>query len=125
MRQEARMTMQQTLIWEPDTELRFDSFFEKLAEASDSVLMLDFDGTLAPFRVDRNAASPDPEAKRLLGRIKNRTRTQLAIVTGRRAEEASRLLGMDNVEVWGCHGWERLHRDGRSEWLPLDVEMAA
>ncbi|HVP44692.1 MAG TPA: trehalose-phosphatase [Terriglobales bacterium] len=95
-------------------------FFARVAHAPSRVLLLDYDGTLAPFSVDRHRAAPYPAIPALLDRIRNSTNTRLVVVTGRRAYEAAVLLGLRNIEVWGCHGLSRLHSDGTYELPYLD-----
>ena len=78
--------------------------------------MLDFDGTLARFRVDRFKARPWAGVRELLGRIQEQGRTRMAVVTGRPAAEIAPMLGLEPpLEVWGLHGAERLYPDGRRE----------
>jgi trehalose 6-phosphate phosphatase len=78
--------------------------------------MLDYDGTLAPFRVDRFKARPWAGVCELLTAIHHQGRTRIVIVTGRPAAEIAPLLGVDwTPEVWGLHGAERLHSNGRRE----------
>ncbi len=103
---------------------RIDGFFQSLAVANESMLLLDFDGTLAPFRVDPSKVRPWPGVTELLGRIRQRARTRLAIVTGRPAADVSLLLGLyPPVEIWGLHGAERLYPDGRVEREDLLVHQ--
>ena len=78
--------------------------------------MLDYDGTLAPFRVDRFKARPWAGVRELLNLIQSRKKTRLVVITGRPAGEISPLLKLDMpTEVWGLHGAERLRVDGRRE----------
>ncbi len=78
--------------------------------------MLDYDGTLAPFRVDRFNARPWAGVRELLTLIQKQGRTRMVIVTGRPAKEIASLLGVKPaLEVWGLHGSERLHTSGRRE----------
>ena len=93
-----------------------DRFFSTFHSASRPLLLLDYDGTLAPFRVNRFQAVPSPGVRELLNRIQSQTRTRIVVVTGRPAEEIGPLLALDQpIEVWGLHGFERLHADGRRE----------
>ena len=79
-------------------------------------LLLDYDGTLAPFRVDRFKARPYAGVRELLTRIERQGGTRMAVVTGRPAREIGPLLGLEKMpEVWGLHGAERLHPNGRRE----------
>lgn len=95
-------------------------FLERLSGAAASALVLDYDGTLAPFRVDRFAAVPYPGVAGLIRRIAATGRTRLALVSGRPAEEVRDLLGITPFpEIWGLHGRQRLHPNGRSEVLPM------
>lgn len=76
-------------------------------------MMLDYDGTLAPFVVDRLQAFPYPG---IVPRLKDilRTRTRLVIVTGRAVDVIKKLLKIEPLpEIWGCHGAETLTPDGR------------
>ena len=79
-------------------------------------MLLDYDGTLAPFRVDRFQALPWAGVRDLLNQIQNQGRTRIVVVTGRPAAEILPLLGVEPApEVWGLHGAERVHPDGRRE----------
>jgi trehalose 6-phosphate phosphatase len=83
-------------------------FMAQLAEARRAVLLLDYDGTLAPFRDDRHSARPYPGVVALLRRIMATGRTRVVIVTGRSASDTVRLLGLDpHPEIWGSHGLQR------------------
>jgi len=99
-----------------ETAEKLEEFFRALAGAQKALLLLDYDGTLAPFRVDRFTARPWAGVRELLKRIQNQGRTRMAVVTGRPAAEIAPLLAFDPpLEVWGLHGAERLYPDGRRE----------
>ena len=88
-----------------------------------SLLLLDYDGTLAGFRIDRFKARPWAGVPELLARIQRQGRTRIAVVTGRPAKEIPSMLALDPApEVWGLHGAERLYPDGRHE---LETQPAA
>jgi trehalose 6-phosphate phosphatase len=106
-----------------DVQRRLSEFFGKLSRAQERALLLDYDGTLARFCVDADRATPYLEVPPLLDRIRKHTGTRLVIVTGRRACDAARLLGIDRVEVWGCHGLERLHPNGKYEMPGVDDRL--
>lgn len=110
-----------------DTSPALLGFLNKLGRSAGSALVLDYDGTLAPFQVDRFAAVPYPGVADLLRRIAGTGRTRVVLVSGRRAEEVRDLLGITPVpEIWGLHGRQRLLPDGRSEVLPMkDSEREA
>src|SRR5215472_18194396 len=91
------------------------SFFEQLRTASARALLLDYDGTLAPFTPDRTRAFPYREIPELVGKIM-RTGTRVVLVSGRAATELVFLSGIHpHPEIWGSHGAERLLPDGTYE----------
>lgn len=99
-----------------ETTAALKRFFSSFTPASRPLLLLDYDGTLAPFNIDRFQASPWPGVRDLLDKIQSHSRTRMVIVTGRPASEITPLLALQQpVEVWGLHGFERLHTDGRRE----------
>jgi trehalose 6-phosphate phosphatase len=103
----------------PEAEEKLDAFFKLFLDASAPLLLLDYDGTLASFRVNRFEARPWAGAQELLTRIQRQGRTRMAVVTGRPAAEIAPLLGLNPpLEVWGLHGAERLYPDGRRELDP-------
>jgi trehalose-phosphatase len=92
------------------------SFWQELAEAPAALLLLDYDGTLAPFRVERLEAVPYPGVRSRLQRLLQSRGTRLVIVSGRSAAEVVRLLGVSPPpEIWGMHGLERQRPDGTTE----------
>jgi len=108
-------------------EERVEGFLKAVATAPLSVLLLDYDGTLAPFLVDRQQAVPYVGMAELLQEIADNGRTRLVIVTGRDAREIGPLLGLrTSLEVWGAHGLQRLRPDGTCEMpeIPLRAEAA-
>jgi len=105
------------------SETKFGQFFRKLAASKKSVLLLDYDGTLAPFQAERMSAIPYPDVPPLLKRITSVTDTRLVIISGRSAREIPPLLGL-MLEVWGSHGMERLSPDGEYRVNRLDVRVS-
>lgn len=91
------------------------SFFEQLRTASARALLLDYDGTLAPFTPERTRAFPYPKIPELVSRIM-RHNTRVVLISGRAATELLFLSGIHpHPEVWGSHGAERLYPDGSYE----------
>lgn len=121
-----RLTMQ--LI---DSKADVDGFFTKLSRVGECALLLDYDGTLAPFRIERDRAFPYPGVQEVLRQIAALENTRLVIVTGRPAKEVTPLLGLEHQrEIWGSHGWERLLPGGRHqvmqppEWARQALDLA-
>lgn len=94
------------------------SFFNQVSTAKRRVLLLDYDGTVAPFSADRRQALPYPSIPELLRQIMLSCSTRLIVVSGRAAHEIPPLLGLNPApEIWGAHGVERIHADGRHEQI--------
>jgi trehalose 6-phosphate phosphatase len=100
----------------PKTDEKLDAFFRLFRDEARPLLLLDYDGTLAPFRLNRFEARPYAGVREMLESIQRQGRTRMAIITGRPAKEIAPLLGLEPaLEVWGLHGAERLYPDGRRE----------
>ncbi len=95
-------------------------FLKKVKDAPSCALLLDYDGTLAPFAIDRNSALPYPGVQSVLQEICDSGRTRLVIVTGRSASEIEPLLQLHpKPEVWGSHGLQRIRPSGTTEMPKL------
>ena len=98
----------------PVPALSLDHFFDALAHARRRVLVLDYDGTLAPFETDRMAARPYPGVRELLSRIRQQPSARVVFLSGRPAREMHELLMLSpRPEIWGVHGWERMMASGQ------------
>ena len=103
----------------PDSTLLQD-FWSALAAAPAAALLLDYDGTLAPFHRDPARARPYPGVEPLLERLGRLARDRLVIVSGRALDTLCPLLRLHvRPELWGCHGRERRLPDGRRSFMPL------
>lgn len=88
------------------------SFFGEV-EAGASLLMLDYDGTVAPFTANRLEALPYEGVRERLKALLQLPGVRLVLVTGRPARELKELIALDNpVEIWGSHGREHLLEEG-------------
>jgi trehalose 6-phosphate phosphatase len=82
------------------------SELDRLAEAPElAAIVLDVDGTLAPIVGRPDEARVPEEAKRELRRLVDRY-ALVACVSGRRGDDARRLVGVDGVRYVGSHGLE-------------------
>ncbi len=103
-----------------------DGFLRKVAEAPERILMLDYDGTLSPHRVERDEAVPYPGVREILEELHAGAQCRTVIVSGRTIADLKPLLGMgDSFEIWGCHGWERMNSGGAYEAPDLPPEISA
>jgi len=87
--------------------LSLDRFFTTFTPARPAVLMLDYDGTLAPFTPDRDNALPYPGVIQRLKKLVASTHSRVTIISGRDIATLKRLLDVPAFpELWGCHGAE-------------------
>jgi trehalose-phosphatase len=102
------------------TNLFLQNFWRQLEAAEKAALLLDYDGTLAPFTIARDQAVPYPGVRELLNAIERDTCTRLVIISGRAIADLEPLLGLARrPEIWGSHGWERLDAEGGRTELKL------
>lgn len=104
---------------------KFDlvNFFAYVRNVPSRVLMLDYDGTLAPFYVTREAAVPYPGVTEALYDLLTAGHTRLILVSGRSTKDLLSLIRLDpQPEIWGSHGYERLLPDGTYETEELSPQ---
>lgn len=90
-------------------------FWDRVEAANERCLVLDYDGTLAPFRENRMEARPLDGVVDVLERIRDAGRTHLAIMTGRPIAELIELLGDLAIPVSGSQGSEFRMPDGTTQ----------
>jgi trehalose 6-phosphate phosphatase len=78
-----------------------------VAEPQRSALLFDVDGTLAPIVRDPGASVVPDATRELLDELRGRY-ALVACISGRRAPEARRIVGLDSIEYVGNHGLEVL-----------------
>jgi trehalose-phosphatase len=109
-----------------ETTTVFAGFLQQIRTAPESVLLLDYDGTLAPFHVDRSLAYPYHGVVSLLDGIVRCGKTRIIIISGRPIVELRALLTpMSDLEMWGSHGLERQLSDGSYSRVQVSEEDAA
>ena len=95
------------------TRLKIDQFLARLESAPQRLLMLDYDGTVAPFREQRDQAYPYPDIAAILQEIMGQGQTRVVIVSGRDVNELSAQLGVQPIpELWGLYGMQRRRPNG-------------
>jgi trehalose 6-phosphate phosphatase len=105
----------------PEVQSQLSPFLQTVAQASHAALLLDYDGTLAPFHIRRDQAYPYPGVALLLQEIVRNGRTRVVVITGRDAEDVLPLLNLrPHPEIWGVHGLQRMKTDGSMKMPQLD-----
>jgi trehalose-phosphatase len=98
-------------------------FGGEFADSPQKILMLDYDGTLAPFTTERDRAIPYEGVREVLDSIQTDTETRLIIVSGRKIDDLLPLLALPREpEIWGCHGFEHLPPGGKITRKPLPAD---
>ncbi len=101
-----------------------DQILQAYRNAGRRLLLLDYDGTLVPFSIDRDAVRPDPRVTRILKELASDSANHVALVSGRSRRDLTRWFGEIPITLIGEHGaWVRDRAD--REWkamLSEDVE---
>ena len=90
----------------PHAEQRVPIWIERWGEDGRLVLLLDFDGTLAPIVSRPENAAILPEARAALLRLLELGNVDIAIVSGRGLSDARRMVGISTIAYAGNHGME-------------------
>lgn len=89
-------------------------FFNQLSKNEKSTLLLDYDGTLAPFKKNRKKAFIHPKIQKELQELLLCKNTNVIIISGRTIKDLLSLLNFSPLpEIWGCHGLEKRSQNGR------------
>ncbi|HEY4051801.1 MAG TPA: trehalose-phosphatase [Acidobacteriaceae bacterium] len=105
-----------------------EDFWKRVRCAPRSILLLDYDGTLAPFKKERLEAFPYAGVEDRLVMLEQLPNVRFVLVSGRSARELEKLLDellrdlpgkAPRFEIWGSHGQERLRPDGSYDLSPL------
>jgi len=88
----------------------FDSWpwvVRRLRATNRWLLLLDFDGTLAPLNDDPNGVSLAPSVRRVLRRLARHPGSSVYILSGRRLADLRQRARVPGVRLLGLHGWEK------------------
>lgn len=106
------------------TPFTIELLWQRIAGADRCALFLDYDGTLAPFHIDRMAAVPLPGTDDAIRSIAAGHATTVAIVSGRPVAEVLELLGDLGVTIVGAHGFEVRLPGGDTLAIPISPQQA-
>ncbi len=79
---------------------------ERVRTAEHVALFLDFDGTLAPFRIRPEEVRLSDGTRRALQRLVRHSPISVFLLSGRRRADVQDRLGVPGVHCYGLHGWE-------------------
>ena len=96
------------------------SLWSRIVAAARSTLMLDYDGTLAPFQVERQRALPYPGVEERLRTLAEISCVSVILVTGRSGDELRRMFSLaQRFELWASHGREHIEANGERRLFPV------
>lgn len=95
----------------------------RLARVDGLVLLLDFDGTLAPIVEDPEDATVPAETRATVERLRDHPLVAVAIVTGRQVADVRQRLDLEGLSYAGNHGLRIVH-DGEEVVHPEAREGA-
>jgi trehalose-6-phosphatase len=99
------------------------AFFDEVARAEERIMLMDFEGIVAPLCPDETGSSPSPDLWSLVRDI-TQHHTRFITISGWPAYEvASRLESECTPEIWGNDGLERLYSNGRYECADLNSSL--
>ena len=103
-----------------------ERLWTRVASAEHRLLLLDYDGTIAPIRIRHEEAPPHPRIGPLLDELTTSETTSVTIISGRPIADLERFLGPRPLTLVGEHGWETRRPDGLvfREPLPVDGDAA-
>ncbi|KAL5280476.1 hypothetical protein ACFFRR_004450 [Megaselia abdita] len=85
------------------------------------VLLLDFDGTLAPLTEELSAMPKDTELN--IKKLANNEKVFICVYSGRPLEEIKNHLKLPNVTYAGCHGLEVEYPNGKKFMIEMPEEL--
>lgn len=89
--------------------LNLEKFFHDLSKTKTALLILDYDGTLAPFSQNPDNVHPYPGVYERIEKIMASGSTKVVILSGRDLKGLMELVKINpRPELWGSHGGERL-----------------
>jgi trehalose-phosphatase len=107
----------------PRPSVDLEKFFERVRSSSSRLLMLDYDGTLAPFADHPSSAFPYPGVVPALDAIMEAGHTRVVIVSGRWTRDLLPVIRLAHrPELWGSHGWERVAITDQYDDAPVPSE---
>lgn len=100
-------------------EAAIDEMLYHFRAAEKSIVLLDYDGTLVPFKDDPSAAVPDEELYNTLDEILKNKNTEVVIISGRDRDTIEKWFGHKKYTLISDHGVWMKHPD--RNWEALEV----
>lgn len=115
----------------PDAGARVGAWCEGWRRSGALVLLLDFDGTLAPIVAHADQAAMPPETRAALDRLRAMRGVTAAVVSGRALADVRSRAALDGIPYAGNHGMEiegpgvhRIHPEAQAARPSLEAVAA-
>src|SRR5262245_101383 len=115
------------MIYQPPTasEPRLsEALWQTIADARRRLLVVEYDGVLAPYRPERFSAVADETTLATLLHIVQSPANRVLVMAGRSLQEVEELLRPWMLDLVGEHGWEERAREGDRVIHPLPAIAA-
>jgi len=100
-----------------------NNLLEKYSKARNRLILLDYDGTLAPFHIDPEKAIPDPEILDILENLKRWKKNEVWIISGREKEFLDKHFAYLNINLVAEHGSFIKRNEWKSQLPIMEVEL--
>ena len=104
---------------------RWPDVEEKIERSEHTLLLLDYDGTLAPIAPSPEQATLPSSTRLVLGRLSRNPRVTVALISGRPLATLRQLVRVRNLSYVGNHGLEMWHRGRRKDVLVPECSREA
>jgi trehalose 6-phosphate phosphatase len=104
---------------------RWPDVEEKIERSEHTLLLLDYDGTLAPIAPSPEQATLPSSTRLVLGRLSRNPRVTVALISGRPLTTLRQLVRVRNLSYVGNHGLEMWHRGRRKDVLVPECSREA
>jgi trehalose-phosphatase len=114
------------MIYEPPTAepQLSEVLWQRIGDAKRHLLIVEYDGVLAPYRPERDSAFADETTLATLLHIVQSPSNRVVVIAGRSLHEVEELLRPWMLDIVGEHGWEERAREGDRVIHPLPATAA-
>lgn len=96
------------------------NFIEQYRNAKNRLILLDYDGTLADFKLHPDKAIPSEQLLKLLEKLNNKPSTRVIIVSGRSRSSIDKLFHNSSLEMIAEHGAKFKHNNHWNLLVPIN-----
>lgn len=99
-----------------------DTIFKEISEIKPKLLILDFDGTLAPIAKTPQKANLSQSTKILLNNLSLKPNFNICVISGRQLDDIKNKVNLSKIIYGGNHGME-IEIDGKRYYPHFDIKI--